>query len=893
MSKPLIALVTALRLCLAFEGLPPCSPDQPEDLQSFAAEVSRSIAQEAVTDADNVYLLQSHVQYVRVDGIPVAANHTQAFLDLVSPRHGVFTQRMSLPGFISRIWDFLFNFNASALGDIADEGLPDVFGFLNSSAKNTTKTTDDDDIPDLNDILNVRNFSSVLRITQNGEHDFVTFIGSVGLYGTLIVLTIVVLGLLIQWYPLVYKCNALPADARPEDMRNPQIPERMLGTGFFGWIYASWRLELDMDLADRIGLDMVMFLQFLRFSLRLLVYLGVPMIIVFCPLHAAFGVMPSNSDFLGRIGMTNLPTGSWVFWLHAAAVWCVVCLVDFTVQKEQSNFIEKRFMWLSQMQPPRSATILIQNIPEDYQNKLELERIMNDAGVAFALGPNVVKDVNFVKPVGKLQELLEAIKQAKSDLFETDEYRASLEKGLTKEAGSMKLEELDQSAHEKSAEIARLEDEITQERARVIKDETSPTAFVTFNHSKHADVFLNIRLSANELELIQSLPPDPVDIHWQHYDNLTKDPNALPPQVLGYLLVLALFLLFAPVVATISALTKSHAVAKIFPILKPIFKNSPWIVTAWNGLFGSIGLTIFMALLPWCLMLIFNMFFTAPAAAEAQLFVQKYYYGFQVVFVILITAVGSALVQTVAYLGQHPTEVFELLATTLPNSTHFYLNWYALQWFASALGLVRLFNLIKFLTIRAGVAVFFAEEQKDLTAKIWSEPESQANYGIGARSADSVLLLLISLIFCSLTPEICIVGAVTICINLIIYGYLIVVAETRKPDLGGLFWCEQLRQVQLTMFLYIFLMVGVLLNRAATMTPGIIAFACLPFHGYRYFVYLRSFRYDKLPALWAQTEGVVKHASSGLKKKALADAYVQPELRPDIDMRSRRHTEFS
>ena len=46
----------------------------------------------------------------------------------------------------------------------------------------------------------------------------------------------------------------------------------------------------------------------------------------------------------------------------------------------------------------------------------------------------------------------------------------------------------------------------------------------------------------------------------------------------------------------------------------------------------------------------------------------------------MVTAIGSSLFYTLKSLVERPGEIFSLLASTLPYSTHFYLSYFPFQW---------------------------------------------------------------------------------------------------------------------------------------------------------------------------------------------------------------------
>merc|ERR1719498_1404137 len=142
-----------------------------------------------------------------------------------------------------------------------------------------------------------------------------------------------------------------------------------------------------------------------------------------------------------------------------------------------------------------------------------------------------------------------------------------------------------------------------------------------------------------------------------------------------------------------------------------------------------------------------------------------------------------------------------------------------MQWAVHGLNLTRYINLSKYKAL-----LLVCDEQQ---AKDMSEPEDQDYYGMGARSARFTLNLVIALVYCSLCPIILVVTLVNFLIAKVVYGYLLVFAETPKCDLGGVFWVTALTQIQKCLFIYIALMLGVLYNRAASHGPTLLVLPCL------------------------------------------------------------------
>jgi hypothetical protein len=222
-----------------------------------------------------------------------------------------------------------------------------------------------------------------------------------------------------------------------------------------------------------------------------------------------------------------------------------------------------------------------------------------------------------------------------------------------------------------------------------------------------------------------------------------------------------------------------------------------------------------VAFLPTFLILIFKTFFTLKDEANSQKLLQNWYFIFQLVFVILVTAIGSSMMQFLETLVESPTQIFPLLADTMPFATHFYMNYLVLQWASHTMVLTRYIPLAKYW--------IFRRMYDDATAREMSEPEDQDYYGIGSRSCRFTINLCIGIIYGTLSPPICLLTWIEFAVCRGVYGYLIPFAETRKADLGGQFWVQQLRHVFTGTIIYCIVMTGVLLGRASTNGPGIVA----------------------------------------------------------------------
>jgi len=434
-----------------------------------------------------------------------------------------------------------------------------------------------------------------------------------------------------------------------------------------------------------------------------------------------------------------------------------------------------------------------------------------------------------------------------------------------------------------------VEAELSAERARIneVVEEGGldnslyfGSGFVTFKKKVNCEHALKHNFSEDADSFIISIPPDPSDIR---YPALQVDATLNSGrELLGYGGVAGVFFGFLPLVVAIASLTSLTNLKNVLPIFDYIIVTYPAITTIWDGVMGSLLLTTLMGFVPTFLVMNFEAFFTVNAEAWMQHKVQQWYFYFLVLFVLLVTGIGSSLASVVKEVAQDPRSVFWHVSDTIPQTTHFYLNFMLAQWTAHVCVLTRNAPLGKFLALKP---IFGTERAKEL-----AEPEDQAYYGIGSRSATFTLLLVMGIVFSTLTPMMCVLCFCYFALTRLAHGSLFLFSETRKPDLGGVFWVTQLKHTQQGLFIYVFLMTGVLLHRAATKGPGLIALSSLLFLAPSYIRFDRAFLWERLPfqsvhedarekVEWvSRRKTAVPRSSSQGDASCRPASYEQPEL---------------
>lgn len=695
-------------------------------------------------------------------------------------------------------------------------------------------------------------------VQMNKAGDLQAFLSALGLNCTMICVSFVVVSKLRKTFRSIYCYNVMNGRVT-KDMYNEETFER-----FFGWWTCSWALRMD-DVARVAGLDQCQLLEFANMSMQLLGMIGLPLILVLGPLHWLVGGNRSGDDYLSKWGMANVvDKHPYLYYVHAIVVWGVVVATQRQVFLYMQAFLTRRKLWLMMMPAPRSTTVLVEGIPPEDCSDEHLKAFFDSV-----FAREVVAEATVVKKTGRLLALMRRVEAAEVKLEEAE---FQLARGGTRPVVQRIVGRSVDAIDFYTGQRDQARRDVEGERRRILDASPDPggvnstNGFVTFKTRRDAEVALKMTYTSDEDEYAVSLPPDPSDVIYTDFQR-SPDTQKLRETV-GYAAIFGIFWAYMPCVIAISAATSLEDLGASYPRIFQRLSEDPATVAMWDGMVASLVLQLFVSLVPTILVLVFLCFFVLKADAWLQHCVQTWYFYFLIVFVLLVTCVGNSLLVTIDRVVEHPTVVFALPARAMPSATHFYLNYLCLQCVTHAQSLLRTAQLGKFLALRA-----ILEEDR---AKELAEPEDQDYNGIGSRSARFAFLLVLVLVFCTLSPLITGLGYINFFIIRTVYGYLLVFAETKKPDLGGVFWYTQLKHVQQGLLVYIILMTGVLLERAATVYPSMLACTSMLFLKATYDRFDRSFDWQQMSMedLSREDDGKMQH-EKGCPTRA---TYVQPEL---------------
>lgn len=712
----------------------------------------------------------------------------------------------------------------------------------------------------------------VMGVALNGDSDLQTLhtslvVGGLGSAGVFIVFAILHVAV-----PQVY--HRKRTTSKVED--DPDYAEHMhleVSSGF-RWIDFIWKVwnTTPEDEVRLAGLDGWSLLEFVRLNLRIMTIVGPFLVAVVLPLHFFFNTKESHTlDWLSCLDIGNLPREDWMLWFHAAVVWFVVLISAWQISLAHDGFTERRYQWLSTVPRPRSTTVMVRNIPPMYRSDSALkdyfDRVFSEESA------HTVERAYVIRKTGRLPKL---VKQLESSQYDTHVASSRLNKARESEEKASLESELQRC----QLTVANLKSRVAKEQQAVELALQGPrpdwkvassSGFVTFT------TILSQRLASREQctrdvsAFRMYMAPDPHDVL---YENLAEDDiNASSWKWLGRLALLAVFLFWIPIVVAISGWTTLSSIQGTVPAVKKFVEAHPTIGSLMSGVLATAALKIFMMFLPTVLHFIITTTLHLKAGSVEQLKLQQWSAAFLLLFVVLVTSLGRGLTITFFIVMQEPAKIISLLAASLPSASHFYFNYVILGWLVLPMDMLRMTNLAKWFFYRRVCS--FEEDE----ARIYTDPEDPAYYGLGTRMARTVLMASMFFIFCSCSPLILVFTWIYFFLAQFVFGYLLLFCETKKPDTGGVFWIQATEQLFLVLAIYVMLMVGVLrgLNKNGIWAgPPAVAFcSLLVLYWARRGV--KNLAFDTLPL-----EEVVKAFKDNKDEVDLASQYVQPECDPAL-----------
>ncbi|KAG5650817.1 hypothetical protein H0H81_010929 [Sphagnurus paluster] len=484
----------------------------------------------------------------------------------------------------------------------------------------------------------------------------------------------------------------------------PEISDTLLG-----WLPPLVNTR-ERELLDKIGLDAVAFLRFLRlirwlfFGTALLTCGGlVPINIMYNNRHPA-----KYHDILSITTIRDVQGD--ILYAHIAVTYLITILLVILVYFHWRSMVRLRNQWFRSPEYAESfyaRTVSITNLPKRFQTDQGLREFLDRLKM-----PYPMTSLHIARRVGRLPELIEYHNQTVRDLEavlvqylkggKIGRRRPKIRVGGYCGCGGVVKDAIDFY----TAKLKRTEAAVEEYRARFSSRKPERYGFASLAAVQYAHIVAKKLHGEHPGGTTFNLAPNPKDIIW---NNMSKSKGVIFRRtVLGFIwLGIICFLSLIPLfpVATLANLDAITAIGYL-PFLQTWSNRSPITYAIVNGVLPPAVAGVFTFFLP-RIMRQLSHYMGATTRARLDRAVIARYFAFLIISqLIIFTLLGvlcNAILEVVKLVGKHASarEIFQnfdkLPATinkTYINQSSYWLKWFPMRGFLVVFDLAQIINLL-------------------------------------------------------------------------------------------------------------------------------------------------------------------------------------------------------
>ncbi|CAJ2650413.1 unnamed protein product [Trifolium pratense] len=363
------------------------------------------------------------------------------------------------------------------------------------------------------------------------------------------------------------------------------------------WVAKAWSIS-EEDLFTSAGLDALVFMRLITFSLKIFAFAGVIGILVLVPING-WGNQLEEVDIVDFAGnsldvftITNVNSGSNWLWVHFFAVYIVSGFTCLQLHHEYKYIASKRISYFSSCKPqPHQFTILVHSIPTSSSCSISdsVESFFKDLYPSTYLSHVVIRRTNKIQTLlSKSKNLYRRIAQLRSNPTQQKYKHGGGIFGFFGPKDNLidhygkKLEDIEENLRLKQSEAS-----LIAEEARA--------AFVFFKSRYGAASAFHLQPSINPTQWITEPAPQPHDVFWPFFS------ESFMKQWISKLVVIVVCIsftiLFLIPVVIVQGLTNLKQLEVLFPSLKSILAVK-FVTQVITGYLPSLILQMSLKLVP-------------------------------------------------------------------------------------------------------------------------------------------------------------------------------------------------------------------------------------------------------------------------------------------------------
>ncbi|KIM40329.1 hypothetical protein M413DRAFT_73699 [Hebeloma cylindrosporum] len=570
-------------------------------------------------------------------------------------------------------------------------------------------------------------------------------------------------------------------------------PPPRISDSIFGWLPPLINTK-EPELLDKIGLDAVAFLRFLRLMRTLFSGITVLTCGILIPINVVYNlkhVKPKKRDILSMLTIRDV-SGSFLY-AHVVVFYLITFLIIFCVNYHWKAMVRLRHTWFRSpeyLQSFYARTLQVRCVPKKFQSDEGLTNIFGTVKV-----PYPTTSVHIGRKVGKLPELIDYHNQTVREFEEIlvkylkggkiKSKRPTIRVGGTCGLGGTKRDAIDFY----TTKLKRTEAAIEEYRTQIDTRKAENYGFASMAAVPYAHIVAKMLAGKHPKGTEIELAPNPKDIIWTNMNN--SDAELARKRLLGFVWLFAVCFFNTVPLFIISVLANLDSVRTYVPFLQEWSDASPSSFTFISGVLPPAISGLFGFFLP-IIMRWLTKYMGGLTHSKLDRAVVARYFTFliisQLIIFTLLGVIFNSVQQIVSQIGKKASfqeildNLHELPARinqTYINQASYWLTFFPLRGFLVVFDLAQIINLV-WLSFKTHV---FGRTPRDI--REWTQPPE---FQYAVYYSNILFMGAVGLVFAPLAPLVVLAAAIVFWMSSWVYKYQLMFVYVSKVESGGRIW---------------------------------------------------------------------------------------------------------
>ncbi|KAF4620776.1 hypothetical protein D9613_000857 [Agrocybe pediades] len=570
-------------------------------------------------------------------------------------------------------------------------------------------------------------------------------------------------------------------------------PPPRISDSLCGWLPPLLHTK-EPELLEKIGLDAVAFLRFLRLLRWLFTGITALACGVLIPINVYFNlthVKSSKRDILSMLTVRDV--GGNFLIAHVVVAYAITVFIIISVNLHWKAMLKLRHTWFRSpeyLQSFYARTLQVRRVPKKLQSDEGLTAIFQSVKV-----PYPTTSVHIGRKVGKLPELIEYHNQTVREFEEIlvkylkggkiKAKRPTIRVGGTCGCGGMKKDAIDFY----TAKLKRTEAAIEEYRTEIDSRKAENYGFASMAAVPYAHVVAKMIEGKHPKGTDIDLAPNPKDIIWSNMNN--SDGELARKRLLGFAWLFAVCFFNTVPLFIISVLANLDALRAYVGFLQSWFEASQTTFAIVSGVLPPSISGIFGFVLP-IIMRWLTKYMGALTHSKLDRAVVARYFTFliisQLIIFTLLGIIFGSVQQIILQIGKKASfgeiidslhELPQRIHITYINQASYWLTYFPLRGFLAIFDLAQIINLV-WLSFKTHV---FGRTPRDI--REWTKPP---DFQYAIYYSNLLFMCAVGLVFAPLAPLVALAACIVFWMNSWVYKYQLMFVYVTKVESGGRIW---------------------------------------------------------------------------------------------------------